>query len=985
MSKLIFISAGEPSGDLLAAGLVSAIKCRNSETTFKGMGGQALHASGCELLENIETVGSLMGFSELGPQLSRTFAALKRLKKALASSKPNLLILVDFGDFNLRLAKYAKSLGIPVLYFVTPKVWAWRKSRVNLLRKYVDLNCVIYPYEEQYLKDLKVKNVCYVGNPWADEIVERSSIQNFESLKSQFIRSQNLDPLRPTIAFFPGSRKGEVARHFKEGIKGLRLLRETHPEIQVIVSIAVGIPKTTITQMEIELGSDPSWIKFVSNASQEILKYSDCGLIKSGTSNIEAALSELPFVMFFKVSKVTEIIVRSAVSLKEYSPVNVLIPGTVKELLQSEFNPKKIKESIEDILFNNQGKEEMLRRFRLLREKLRIDQESSLSAYDRCAELALNTMKNYVNKKEIYRRVASYVRPYSKNFYVALFFMVFYGATDGALPILLKTVLDGVFQNHQLNLLYALTAIIICFTLLRAGADFGQQYLMSKVGHNVVKDIRNDINKHILKLSGGFFLNNSSANILSRITSDVVLVKTLLTDAAAAVLRDSIRIIALICAAIYLDANLAFIALIVLPIGIFPVYKFGRRMRKLSKKGQEAIGALSSVLNESIVGQKVVKAFGREDFEIQRFEQKNSELTSTFLKSEKVRAATGPVNEVLASFAIAGIIFYGGVSVINGIRTQGDFIAFLISVFLLYDPFKKLTRISSTIQQGLSGAERIFEILDTSPTILEPSEVKLLGNGNCIKLVNVNFSYNIDSREVLSGISLEVAEGRKVALVGLSGAGKSTLIDLIPRFIDPTNGIVTIGGINIKDVSISQLRSRIALVGQHTFLFNDTIYNNIKYGKEGASKEEIEEAAKAANAYDFIIRLKDGFNTLVGEGGYSLSGGERQRISIARAILKDAPILILDEATASLDNKAEREVQAGLDALQKNRTCVIIAHRLTTIHNADEILVMIDGKIIERGTHAELISQKGEYFKLYSLQFSSGNQDQGFGDERSIY
>jgi len=575
------------------------------------------------------------------------------------------------------------------------------------------------------------------------------------------------------------------------------------------------------------------------------------------------------------------------------------------------------------------------------------------------------------NRFTVYKRVFAYLKVYKKQFILALLCMTIFGASDGAVPFIVKYILDGVFTEQNISLLYILPILIIIFAVLRALCDFGQNFLMSRMGHFIVRDLRNDINSHLLKLSPDFFHKNSSGNLLSRITSDVLLVRTLLTDSVSALTRDTIRIVALIIAAFILDPTLALIAFVAFPIGIYPVYKFGKQMRKLSRRGQNAIGSLSTLLQETVVGHKVVAIFGREKYEKKRFEEENENLTRTFVKSEKIRAVTGPVNEVLASFAISGVILYGGLSVIGGYRSQGDFIAFLIAVFLLYDPFKKLSRVHNAIQQGISGAERIFEVLDTEPTVKEPLKPQRMGERMDICLKGVSFSYQKDKQPALSDVSLEVKEGQKVALVGFSGAGKSTLIDLIPRFIDVEQGSVEIGGVDVKNIKISDLRSRIALVGQHTFLFNDTIFNNIAYGKIGATKEEVIEAARAAYAYDFIMNAPQGFSAVVGEGGLTLSGGERQRIAIARAILKNAPILILDEATASLDNQSEYEVQAAIKKLERDRTTIVIAHRLSTVRDADAIVVLKEGQVVERGTHDELLKGSGEYAKLHAMQFLS--------------
>lgn len=583
--------------------------------------------------------------------------------------------------------------------------------------------------------------------------------------------------------------------------------------------------------------------------------------------------------------------------------------------------------------------------------------------------------------RSYFKRVMSYLGPHKPQFAMALGCMVLFGASEGAVPFFIKYILDGVFAEQNKSLLYWLPIVLIIFALLRAIVDFGQHFLMARVGHRVVRDIRRDLNDHLLSLSPGFFIKNSSANLLSRVTSDVILVRTLLTDTFSALIKDSIRVIALLGAAIYLDPVLAAIAFIALPIGIYPIVRFGKKMRKLSKRGQDVIGTLSSMMQESILGNKVVKIFGREEFEQERFRVENESLTDTFVRSEKVRAITGPVNEVLAMLAVSGVILYGGYSVIGGTRSQGDFIAFLAAVFLLYDPFKKLSRVHNTIQQGLSGAERIFEVLDSPPEVISPESPRHLGERNDIEFVDVKFSYEKDEAAALRNISLMIPEGKKVALVGFSGAGKSTLVDLIPRFMDPDKGMVKIGGVDIASVDLRELRSRIAMVDQHTFLFHDSIKNNIAYGNPEASDEEIVEAAKAAYAYDFIEQLPKKFEAIAGESGLTLSGGERQRIAIARAILKNSPILILDEATASLDNRSEREVQAALERLERGKTSVVIAHRLSTVRNADIIVVLSDGEIVEIGSHDELLAQKGEFSRLYAMQFEKQEAEEDSEDE----
>ena len=579
----------------------------------------------------------------------------------------------------------------------------------------------------------------------------------------------------------------------------------------------------------------------------------------------------------------------------------------------------------------------------------------------------------------MYKRVLHYLSVHKAGFFSALVCMIIFGATDGVVPFLVKYILDGVFTNRNEALLWVLPAVIMGFAVVRAASDFGQQFLMARVGHRVTEDIRNDVNRHVLSLSPDFFVRHSTGELLSRVTSDVLLIRTLLTDSSATIIRDLIRLIALLSSCIYLDPTLSAIAVIFFPLAGVPIAKIGKKIRRLSKRGQDAIGGLSALFQESMQGHRVVKIFCREDYEQERFEKGNHDLTRTFIKSERMRAAAGPINEVLASLAISGVLMYGGYTVISGVRSSGEFMAFLVSVFLMYEPFKKLTRVNATIQQGLAGAQRIFEILDTKPSVNEPEYCKPLPQRYDIEFKDVAYEYPArnggdELSLALHGVSLVIPEGKKVALVGFSGAGKSTMVDLIPRFIDPSRGSVSLGGVDLRELSLPEFRGRMAMVGQHTFLFNDTIYNNIAYGNPSATRAEVEAAARAAFAYDFITQLPSGFESMVGEGGMTLSGGERQRLAIARAILKNAPILILDEATASLDNRAEREVQSAIQALEQGRTTVVIAHRLSTVQDADLIVVMSKGQIVEEGTHAQLLAKGGEYSRLHALQFRESEE-----------
>jgi len=592
----------------------------------------------------------------------------------------------------------------------------------------------------------------------------------------------------------------------------------------------------------------------------------------------------------------------------------------------------------------------------------------------------LSSTKTITNRQMV-KRLLGYLKPHRKKFFVAVAAMAVYGMTDGVIPFLLKNILDKIFGEQDLSMLYVIPALLVGFAVLRAGFGFAQQYLSASVGLSIVEDIRNDINRKLLDLSPSFYNASRAGNLISRMTNDTLLVRTALTDASAALLRDSIRICALVFAAIWLDPVLGTIALFIFPLAIYPIIRFGKKVRKHSRVGQDQFGGLTSNLGETIAGYKVIQSFNLQEMIQKRFLQENSVLTRTLKKAERYGALSGPTNEVFSSLAIAAIIIYGGSSVISGSRTQGQFVAFLVALFLMYDPAKKLGKINNTIQTGFSAAERIFELLDEEIEISEKENARTLqlagskGEGS-IKFEDLSFSYSEPGEPVLSGISLEVPHGKTLALVGPSGGGKSTLVSMLPRYYDPVRGRVLIAGEDIREVSLKSLRDAVSVVDQHTFLFNDTIAANIGFGDVSANMDKIRSAAKAASALGFIEELPEGFDTVIGEQGLRLSGGQRARIAIARALIKDSPILVLDEATAALDSESEQYVQEAIENLMEGRTVVVIAHRLATVRSADQIAVIDKGKVAELGTHEELLSQDGIYTKLHSMQFGSESEEQ---------
>jgi subfamily B ATP-binding cassette protein MsbA len=569
----------------------------------------------------------------------------------------------------------------------------------------------------------------------------------------------------------------------------------------------------------------------------------------------------------------------------------------------------------------------------------------------------------------LYRRLLTYLRPYWwPHFVMAIVCMLLFSATNGAMPFLIRHIFDDVFTNKNMAALQIMPVIIVGTFLVRGIVSFGSTYLTEYVGQRIIADMRNELNDHIQHLSLSYFNRTPTGTIVSRITNDVAMVRVAVTDAVASILKDSSSLIILIAVAFYQDWMLSLIAFVVFPLSVLPIIRLSKRLRSLSKKGQVSMGNMTMLLQETIQGNRVVKAFGMETYERQRFNEENEHLFRLYMKGTTIRAFTNPMMEVLAAFGIAGVVWYGGYSVIVGGRTQGAFLAFLTALFLLYDPFKGLARTNTVLQAAMGAAERVMELLDTGTDVIErPGARHLAAIRQGVRFENVSFRY--DHEPVLRNINLEIRRGEVVALVGMSGGGKSTLADLIPRFYDVPEGRVSIDGVDIRDYTVASLRAQIAIVTQHTFLFNDTVRNNIAYGDIAKDMNAIIAAAQAANAHEFIMQLPEGYDTLIGELGVKLSGGQRQRLAIARALLKDAPLLVLDEATSALDNESERLVQAALEALMRNRTTLVIAHRLSTIRRADRIVVVVRGQIVEQGAHDELLALNAEYRKLYDLQF----------------
>lgn len=576
----------------------------------------------------------------------------------------------------------------------------------------------------------------------------------------------------------------------------------------------------------------------------------------------------------------------------------------------------------------------------------------------------------------VYKRIFAYTRPYLGQLLISLACSLIVGGATAISAKIVQNVVDDIFMNKDEQMLLYIPFVVLGLIAAQGAASFGQVYYIEAVGQQVVLRFRQELFAHLQRLSLRFFAQHPTGTLVSRITNDV----NLLQNAAANIVSDAIRqgvtAIGLLFVVFYQHWRLACIALLILPAAMGIVTYFGRKMRKNSHALQLKMADINHLLYEKISGIRIVKAFSAEGLEIERFTGVIAGFFATAMQSVRIQAVNSSLSEVLGGIGIAGVIWYGGNEVIAGVTTPGTFFSFITALLMLYEPLKRISKYNIKIQQALAAADRVFEILDTPPDIAEvdnPLTLPPIRDG--ITYQNVSFQY--DNELILRQISFAARAGQVTAFVGLSGAGKTTLLSLLPRLYDATEGTIAIDGTDIRQVTFASLRRQIGIVTQEVILFHDTVANNIAYGVKDYALADVMRAAQIANAHEFIEKLPDGYQTLIGERGMRLSGGQRQRLAIARAILNNPPIIILDEATSSLDSESERLVQEAIANLMKDRTTLVIAHRLSTIQKAEQIIVLDAGKIIERGTHQELLGKSGVYARLYETQMLRGEKERG--------
>ncbi|MBP9828723.1 MAG: ABC transporter ATP-binding protein [Proteobacteria bacterium] len=576
--------------------------------------------------------------------------------------------------------------------------------------------------------------------------------------------------------------------------------------------------------------------------------------------------------------------------------------------------------------------------------------------------------KQALQKPLAKRLVHEHLAPYKLRFFLASFFMLMTAASTAALPFLLQPVFDDVFTTNDPHLLFVFCFAVLSAFVIKGFASYGETVTMTRIGQSIISDIQNRVFSHLMNLDLDYFHKRNSGELLSRFTNDISLMRNSVANTVVGIGRDSFTLLFLIGVMFYRDWFLASISFFIFPAAFLPIIRIGKRMRKVTYNAQEEIGHFTKQLTQIFQGIRVIKAYSTENYESGRARKQIEKIYKLVVKTSRVRSLSHPIIESMGGVAIISVIAYGGWQVMHHSRTTGEFISFIGALILAYEPLKRLSNLNANLQEGLAAASRVFEIIDTSSTIYSPKHPKYpkKSQGH-VQYKDVHFSYGPE-KEALKGINFEAQPGKCIALVGASGSGKSTIINLIPRFYDIARGEIIVDEINVKDWDLANLREQIALVSQEIALFDLSVFENITYGSHDFSPEDVYNVAKSAAAHDFIQKLPQGYDTIVGENGVSLSGGQRQRLAIARAMLKKAPILLLDEATSALDTDSERHIQSALKKLMVGRTTIMVAHRLSTVIDADRIYVLENGKIIESGSHQELLQLGKQYAHLWNRQ-----------------
>ncbi len=963
LPRRVLIVAGEASGDQHAAHWVREARALDPTLRFVGLGGPRMRAEGVEVLVRAEEV-AVVGVFEVLAHLGAIVRAFWRLVAYVRREQPELAVLVDFPDFNLLLARFLKRLDVPIVYYVSPQLWAWRRGRVRLIARLVRRMLVIFPFEEDFYRSHGV-DVRFVGHPLADQPPSRATRDETRS-------TLGIAADERLITLLPGSRRGEVGRCLPPMLAAAERLTAERPGLRFVLPLAPTLDEGDVAPM---LASRRVKVMVRRDLLREILDAADVGIVTSGTATLDAARAHLPMVIVYRVTHFTYRLAMLLVrGVENFGMPNIIAGRTiVPELLQDDATPERIAGEVARYLDDDGHAADTRANLAAVDRAL-----GAPGASGRAAAAALEVAApprpqrppRRSSTGELVRRLVPYFRPHSGKLGLAVLCMLLVAGMTAIQAPLLRTILDKVFILKDKAILWPVAGAVVGVFFLKGLGDYGQSFLMQTLGRRAISDLRADLFRKLVELPLQFFHANPTGTLLARVTYDVELVERAAVRSVVTSVMDAGTLVALTAMAFWMNWQLSLIGVLVFPVAIAPIVTFGRKVRRASRKAQVTMGDLASSLHETAVGIRVVKAFRLESAMRQRFDAENERIFQLLKRIIRVQALSSPLMEFLGSLGIAGVLLFGGTQVIDGGQTPGQFVAFLFALLNVYRPVKNLSKINNAVQEGLAAADRIFEVMDTTSTVPEkPGAVPLGEIRGEVRFDQVTFAY--DRQLVLERFDLTVKPGTVVALVGASGSGKSTIVNLVARFYDVNAGALTIDGHDVRDVTLASLRDKIGLVDQQTFLFNDTVRANIAFGRPGASDGDIEAAATAAHADGFIRELPQGYDTVIGEQGVRLSGGQRQRISIARAILKNPPILLLDEATSALDSASEKEVQAALNELVRDRTTFVIAHRLSTIEHADRILVLAGGRIVEDGTHEALLALDGAYTRFHREQFRS--------------
>ena len=996
----LLIVAGEASGDLHGARLLEELRRLVPAVEPFGLGSDELRAAGLDAIADSSEI-AVVGITEVLEILPRAWRLFRRLVAETEARQARYALLIDSPDFNLRLAAALARRGVEVIYYVSPQVWAWRRRRVRTIARLVRKMLVLFPFETEFYRRHAVEAV-HVGHPLVDEIPRLPQVWDVAS---------SSPPSTFRLALLPGSRRSEVQALLPLMLTAAERIRDAlDGALEVVLVEAPRLDPAFIGSL---LADSELEVERTRTERYQAVVGSHLALCASGTATLEVGLLGTPLVVCYRLSWGSYWLGRLLVKLPVYSSGQPRTRG----IAGAGDDPDRRRGGSARGAAAPPGTGGASSPARWVGSAprgsgaFRCELASGrrgrrLSHFGGGACNVTRFLWRFARRYLVWAVLsvaATGVFAVSSVLLVALFrsiqaevLMVDDGVeilpglgtgeegegestASVGLDLDLESLVAGALESLQnalgvteANVGIFLPILFAVVFLIRSGSNFANGYLFQIMGLGATNDLRNSLYENILRQSSRFYAEHPSGELVSRVSNDVSVVQNAISNRLLDLLPQTLTLIGLVWYLLSTNFRLALVCLVVVPAVAYPIVRFGRGMRRTSLKSQEQLADVSNLVAEAVRGHRVVKAFGMERFELGRFRAAAQRHLDLKLRTQLLSHGAGPVVESVAAVAAAAFLIYAGKAIRSGALTPSELVTFLVGLVFLYDPIRKLNKVNLVLQEALAAAQRIYEVMHLPNEVEDrPGARPIDGAPQRIHYETVHFSYEAE-KTVLQGVDLTIQQGEVVAFVGSSGAGKSTMVNLLPRFFDPDEGRITFDGVDIRDVTLESLRALVGIVTQDTVLFNDSVRANIAYGRSDAALDDVRRAAVAAYADGFIEALPRGYDTVIGESGVRLSGGERQRLAIARALFKDPPILILDEATSSLDSEAEALVQKALYNLMEGRTALVIAHRLSTVQRADRILVMQGGRIVEEGRHEDLVRGGGLYERLHALQFRGG-------------